>query len=510
MQLSKLLTALLILTAVSLDASAQPKDAADARPRVLLIGDSISIGYTPHTKRLLEPAIDVHRNPGNAGHTGMGLDGLPQWLDPRRGRWDVIHFNWGLWDLCYRDSKSKNQGKRDKVRGKLTHTVEEYRANLERIVTKLQATGAELIFATTTPVPAGEVGRKVGDDLRYNAAALDVMARRGVAIDDLHGAVRDRMDKLAVRPGNVHFTEEGSRVLAEHVAHSVKRALRQRFAAAGTRFEWNHFPPDREVVYKKVGETPLTLYVFEPTGHTETDRRPAIVFFFGGGWTSGTPSQFYPFCEYLASRGLVAIAADYRVASRHKATPFDCVEDAKSAMRWVRKHAERLGIDPKRIAAGGGSAGGHLAAATATLRGFDAAGDDLRVSPTPDALVLFNPVYDNGPSGYGHGRVRQRWREFSPLHNLRSGMPPAVVFFGTQDAHVPVSTAETFQKTMRDLGCRSELYLYEGRAHGFFNHGRGTGEDYKDTLRHADAFLASIGFLGGAPTLQIGRKPAPK
>jgi len=194
-------------------------------PRVLLIGDSISIGYTKPTRQLLAGKAEVHRVPGNAGHTGMGLAGLPKWLDEKHGKWDVIHFNWGLWDLCYRNPQSKVQGHRDKVNGKLTHTPEQYAANLEQIVTRLEQTGAKLIFATTTPVPKGEAGRKVGDDAKYNAVALDVMKRHGVRINDLHAVMSPHMKQHQVGPGNVHFTPEGSKLLAEHVAAGILDAL---------------------------------------------------------------------------------------------------------------------------------------------------------------------------------------------------------------------------------------------------------------------------------------------
>ena len=120
--------------------------------------------------------------------------------------------------------------------------------------------------------------------------------------------------------------------------------------------------------YKDVGGHKLNLHIFRSPAHSPTkEPKPAVVFFFGGGWVGGTPTQFYPQCQHLAKRGMVAISAEYRVKSRHHATPFDCVEDGKSALRWVRTHAEKLGIDPDRIAAGGGSAGGHVAAAVTTV-----------------------------------------------------------------------------------------------------------------------------------------------
>ncbi len=486
-----LATALALAIAGSLGAQDRPP-----RPRALLIGDSISMGYTKPVQELLEGRVEVHRNPGNAAHTKKGLTKLDAWLADES--WDVIHFNFGLHDLAYRNANGEGRNKKTGVQ---KHTRSEYAANLEAIVTRLQQTGAELIFATTTPVPEGEPGRVAGDAAAYNESALEVMRKHGVGIDDLHGLVADRMAELATKPGNVHFTKEGSQVLAEHVAHSIERALRQRAAAKREKDAkppaWR---PTKTVAYAEIGDVTLRLHVFEPDQHAASDRRPAIVFFFGGGWNGGTPKQFYPHCEYLASRGMVAMSAEYRVKSRHGTTPFECVADGKAALRWVRAHAHELGIDPQRIAAGGGSAGGHVAAAVATTRGFEAANET--VSSRPDALVLFNPVYDNGPGGYGHKRVKTRWRKISPAHNIRKGMSPAIVFLGTKDRLIPVETATKFRDAMRTAGSRSELELYDGRPHGFFNHGRGDGADYKDTIRKTDAFLKSLGFLEGAPTLR--------
>ncbi len=189
----------------------------------------------------------------------------------------------------------------------------------------------------------------------------------------------------------------------------------------------------QEVVYKTVDEIQLKLHVFRPKDKDSAERLPAIVFFFGGGWNGGTPRQFFPQSDYLASRGMVAISAEYRTKNNGGVTPFECVNDAKSAIRYVRAHAERLGIDPNKLAAGGGSAGGHLAAATGTLKGLEAKGEDIAVSSRPNAMVLFNPVYDNGPDGYGYSRVKDRYREISPMHNISAGTPPAIVFFGTEE-----------------------------------------------------------------------------
>ncbi len=256
--------------------------------------------------------------------------------------------------------------------------------------------------------------------------------------------------------------------------------------------------------YKKTDEAQLTLQIFAPEGHCSSDSRPAAVFFFGGGWVGGNVSQFAPHCRYLASRGMVGVVADYRVRSRHKTTPFDCVEDGKSAVRWLREHAGELGIDPNRIAAGGGSAGGHVAAATGTLAGLDNADENLDVSSAPNALLLFNPVYDNGPEGYGYDRVKERYLEISPIHNIDSSIPPSIVFLGTNDSLIPVETAQLFQAKSHEVGVESRLYLYEGEPHGFFNSPEfkknATPGIYENTLYEMDRFLVDQGFLKNIPT----------
>ena len=192
-------------------------------PRVLLIGDSISIGYTLSAREALKGVANVHRIPTNGGPTSKGLSNIEDWLGS--SKWDVIHFNWGLHDLCYRHPDSKTQGNRDKVNGSVTHSVEEYSRNLEKLVVRMKKTGSRLIFATTTPVPQGEAGRKVGDDILYNKAALTVMRKHKVSINDLHGLMANRMSQFGIRPGNVHFTPEGSMLLAEKVAKALKKAL---------------------------------------------------------------------------------------------------------------------------------------------------------------------------------------------------------------------------------------------------------------------------------------------
>ena len=270
------------------------------------------------------------------------------------------------------------------------------------------------------------------------------------------------------------------------------------------------YPPDmpdaRAAVYRSVDGIDLEAWFFEPTGHRAEDRRPAIVFFFGGGWNGGSPGQFGPQASYLAERGMVAIAVDYRVRSRQGTLANVAVSDAKAAIRWVRTHAGRLGVDPNRIAAAGGSAGGHLAAATATLPGHDVAGAGADVSSAPNALVLFNPVLITAPlPGQSEEQaeklenLRRRLgaepESMSPYHHVRPELPPTLILHGENDKTVPYQQVELFAEAMIATGNRCDLVGYPNQGHGFFNAHRSDNSAYPDTVRRMDDFLVSLGWL---------------
>ncbi len=257
-------------------------------------------------------------------------------------------------------------------------------------------------------------------------------------------------------------------------------------------------PGAKVEVYKKASGDDLRIYRIDPAGHDpQMDKRPAAVFFFGGGWNGGSVKQFEGHANYLAKRGMIIFLADYRVKTRQKTTPRECVADGKSAIRWVRQNAVRLGVDPDRIAAGGGSAGGHVAAATGICPGFVEPDEDAKISSRPNALLLFNPVYDNGPGGFGASRVTEWFPAISPAHNINKENPPTIVFLGTKDKLIPVATAEKFRDDQMKVGVKSVLHLYKGQPHGFFN--KSKKENFIDTVLKADQFLVELGFLKGAP-----------
>jgi acetyl esterase len=252
-----------------------------------------------------------------------------------------------------------------------------------------------------------------------------------------------------------------------------------------------------EHVYKQTPQGDLKLHFYLPPDWKAADKRPAVLFFFGGGWRNGSHQQFVPQAEYFASRGLVTACADYRIESAHKTTPDKCVEDAKSAMRWLRAKSRDFGVAPDRIVASGGSAGGHLAAATAVLPGFDTPGENPSVSCKPNALVLFNPALDVPDRAVKDADGKDVAAQFWPTRFMAKGMPPAIIFFGTEDRLL--AGGREFLTKGRELGNRVELYTAAGQPHGFFN--RSPWNEV--TAREADRFLVSIGYLNGEPRLKI-------
>ena len=191
-------------------------------PRVLLIGDSISIGYTLPTRALLEGKVNLHRIPTNGGPTIKGLEQIDTWLGKKK--WDVIHFNWGLHDLKYMGPNGENLFPKEKG-GKVQVPIQEYEKNLERLVVRMKKTNAKLIWRNTTPVPPGSKGRYVGDSIKYNAAAARVMIRHGIPTHALFTMSKKRMKEIML-PANVHYTKDGSEVLGGDVAMVILEALK--------------------------------------------------------------------------------------------------------------------------------------------------------------------------------------------------------------------------------------------------------------------------------------------
>ncbi len=195
-------------------------------PRVLLIGDSISIGYTLPVRELLKGKANVHRVLTNCGPT-KNVSKVSDWLaDKKTGgeKWDVIHFNFGLHDLKHSDDKGTLVPVT--ATSKRQVSPEDYEKNLREIVSKLKATGAKLIFCTTTPVPEGARGRVPGDEVKYNEIALSVMKENNIAVDDLYAFAFAKLDKIQ-KKADVHFSDAGSKELAGQVVSTIEAALKK-------------------------------------------------------------------------------------------------------------------------------------------------------------------------------------------------------------------------------------------------------------------------------------------
>ncbi len=247
----------------------------------------------------------------------------------------------------------------------------------------------------------------------------------------------------------------------------------------------------RVETYRKIDSTELKLWIF---GESDPKvPKPAIVFFFGGGWNSGSPDQFEKQARHFAERGMIAISADYRLKSRQGVEVMECVKDAKAAIAWVRENAERLGIDPDKIAASGGSAGGHLAASTGTISGI---GSDER----PNAMILFNPACTLSPianwqpeakAGLSVERLGVEAQVISPAHHIGPHTPPTLILHGKKDTTVPYASVVAFESEMKKAERPCKLVGYDDAGHGFFNR----GEDFAKTLAEADGFLVELGWL---------------
>ena len=250
------------------------------------------------------------------------------------------------------------------------------------------------------------------------------------------------------------------------------------------------------LVYKTTPQGDLKINLYFPPKWKAADRRPAIIFFFGGSCATGSPAQFAATAEYFAERGLVAAAPEYRIEGIHHTPPERCIEDGKSAIRWLRMNARLLGVETRRVIAGGGSSGATMAAFAAYNTAIEPHDEDRSISTEPNALVLLNPALGCPPGQSSQGvpcAVVAGWK-------VTKGGPPAILFYGTED---PLQEAgRDFTRQLIAAGTRAVFYTAAGQQHGFFNR-------FPDSpwhalvLRQIDLFLTSLGYLKGNPTVEI-------
>lgn len=402
------------------------------------------------------------------------------------------------------------QGERDAKTGRAAAYEPALRRLIANVRRDLRREDLNVVIGRLSDHRPGEREQPGWDAVRgiHQRLAEQMPRTAWVDTDDLNNQTR----KDGTRVDGLHYTSEGYATFGERLARQSVRLIRGvppdnsgrpgPDVSPGAIARPKQSPVGEPHVYKRVGDRALRAFVLRPTAGEVPAPRPAIVFFHGGGWVGGEPSQFNEQALHFARRGLVCVQIEYRLlAPKSDDPPRVCIEDARSALRWVRARAAEFGIDPKRIAAAGGSAGGHLAAHVGLVEGVDDPADDLAISPKPAALLLFNPVLDNGPGEFGAARVRERLREYSPAHNVSRDDPPAVVFLGTADKLIPVGTMQRFANAMKAAGVRCDLHLYEGQPHGFFNYRAGDDRFFRETTRVADAFLVSLGWLPGIPAM---------
>ena len=251
--------------------------------------------------------------------------------------------------------------------------------------------------------------------------------------------------------------------------------------------------PSTIVTYKIVGGEELGMHIFNPPKHKASDTRAAFVSFHGGGWSGGFPRRFYPFVDHFARLGLVGISVEYRLLNRDLGTTvFDCVKDARSAIRYIRSHASELGIDPNKLIVSGGSAGAHLAAGTALFDGIEEPGDDISISASPNVMILYYPVIDTSICGYGNEKIGDRWRELSPVDNVRGDLPPTLLLHGTGDNLTPFAGAKRFTQEMLKAGNDCQLIPFEGGRHGYLIFDL---DLFDQAMDQTEAFLSELEML---------------
>lgn len=246
------------------------------------------------------------------------------------------------------------------------------------------------------------------------------------------------------------------------------------------------------IKYKDIeGGDSLVLHIFKPGETNMGEKRATIVYFFGGGWRLGTPMQFYRECARYASEGMVAVSVDYRIGYLHQSTPLDSFEDAKDAIRWLRKNAGSYNIDPNKIVVAGASAGGQLAGALGTSSPKDSAGWDYK----PDLMLLYYPVLDLVSKNLGLIGEHDIYKNISPIYNITEYTPPALFVIGLEDHITSVEMAECFKNKMLLNGVKCELHIFERAGHPIFFYRKPLTDDYYEIQKISDSYLKRNGFL---------------
>lgn len=253
--------------------------------------------------------------------------------------------------------------------------------------------------------------------------------------------------------------------------------------------------PDVVAAYKHLPGAALHLHVFRARGPRPSATAPLLVFVHGGGWEVGDASQFYPQCRVFSARGLDCVSVEYRVRSRHGSSPGDAVQDLRDALRHLRRHHAALGLPLAHLVLGGGSAGGHLAAAMATALPWPDPDADAQASTRPDAVLLYNPMLDLSPGMPDHTAVAAHWQTLSPQHQIDAATSPTLVMSGSQDPEVAVATVQRYVQGLQAVGVRARAVVYPGAGHGFFNPDGWRNTGFHQTNAETWRFLVELGWV---------------
>ncbi len=252
------------------------------------------------------------------------------------------------------------------------------------------------------------------------------------------------------------------------------------------------------VNYKTIDTLELKLKVIAKSGYEKADIATPVIFFHGGNWATGTCLAFEKYAEYLATQGLTCFLAEYRLKNKNKTTPREALMDAKSAIRFVRSNATKFNIDAKKLIVAGGSAGGQLAAATSMCPAINDPKDDLAVSTVAKALVLFNPLISNGPDDLktsGYGSVKGYWEDFSPMHNVRKGVPHTLYIVGEEDTVAPPALGQEYKKLVEKSKGQCELIINKGLAHCLYRTKNIDENFFLTTLEQMHNYLQKKGYI---------------
>lgn len=250
------------------------------------------------------------------------------------------------------------------------------------------------------------------------------------------------------------------------------------------------------IPYKELPGMTLSAHAFLPENHQGTDQRTGILFFSAGLWDNSLLGQFAPHCLHFRQRGAVAIIIEYRELTKHRATPLEAILDAKSAFRWVRMNAAVLGVHPDRLVGIGASGGGHICLAATMAEGLHEPSESSDIPCEANALVLFSPVVDTNKKGVGFERFADPKvaKSTSPMENIRKGLPPMLIFQGSEDRVVPPKQVESFVKAVAKKKNICELVTYAREGHSFFNFNV-NAQHFESTLNYMDQFLVKLGLL---------------